>query len=94
MASVNVSKQRVLIVAFTFFLTQLSLAALFGSTKYSYGVMLSYVATFSPVREHCSSPLSLGSHVAALLRSHLNGSRTFKVTIQQTTEVMSLALKQ
>ena len=65
-----------------FFLTQLSLATLFGRTKYSYGVMLSNGVTLSPQIELSPSPLSLDGHVAALVRSHLNGSIPFKGTIE------------
>ena len=40
-----------------------------------------------------SVSLSLVGHVAALVRSHMNGLRPFENTIEQTTETMPLAQK-
>ncbi len=37
--------------------------------------------------------MSLGSNVAALVRSHMNGSLPFEKTIEQTTGTMPLAPK-
>lgn len=55
-----------------FFITQLFLAALLCSTKFSYGAMLSHGVTFIPVPELLSAPPSLGDQLVALTRSHMN----------------------